>query len=68
MSDNVFPCPVCSTSLSFRLAHSRKTGKPFVMIVCPVDGRHMRGFIADRQFVSSVVEKLEHKSELLDSD
>ena len=64
MSDIAFPCPVCGVSLSFRLAHSRrKTAKPFVMIVCPVDGRHMRGFIGDRQFVSSVVSKLESKPE-----
>ena len=51
------PCPVCSETLSVRLATGRKSGKPFVMLVCPIDGRHIRAFVSDRDFVSSVIEK-----------
>ena len=54
---NQIPCPVCSTALSVRLAKGRKSGKPFVMLVCPNDGRHIRAFVSDRDFVSSVIEK-----------
>ena len=54
---NQIPCPVCSQSLSVRIAHGRKSGKPFVMLVCGKDGRHIRAFISDRQFVRGVVEK-----------
>lgn len=51
------PCPVCSDPLSVRLAKGRKSGKPFVMLVCPVDGRHIRAFVSDQDFVSGVIEK-----------
>ncbi len=50
-------CPVCSQDLSVRLARGRKSGKPFVMLVCGKDGRHLRGFISDKGFVAGVVEK-----------
>ena len=56
------PCPVCKTSLSVRLAHGRKSGKPFVMLICPTDGRHLRGFINDRDYVSRVLERVERTS------
>ena len=51
------PCPVCNGALAVRLARGRKSGKPFVMLVCGKDGRHLRGFISDREFVKGVVEK-----------
>ena len=54
---NEIRCPVCATPLAVRLAKGRKSGKPFVMLVCPVDGRHLRGFISDKGFVSGVIEK-----------
>jgi hypothetical protein len=54
-------CPVCGQPLSIRLAHGRKSGKPFVMLICDRDGRHIRAFISDRGFVSSVIAKLEKK-------
>jgi len=53
------PCPVCKTSLSLRLARGRKSGKPFVMFICPQDGRHFRGFINDRSFVQRVLDSIE---------
>ena len=51
------PCPVCSKSLSVRIAQGRKSGKSFVMLVCAKDGRHIRAFISDREFVKATVEK-----------
>ncbi len=52
-------CHICQTSLSVRLARGRKSGKPFVMLVCSSDGRHMRAFVADADYVSNVIEHLE---------
>ena len=54
---NEVACPVCNKPLSVRLAHGRKSGKPFVMLVCAKDGRHLRGFINDKSFVDGVMEK-----------
>ena len=39
----------------------RKSGKAFLMLVCPVDGRHFRGFITDRTYVRQVMSRLEEK-------
>ena len=52
-------CHICRVSLSVRLARGRKSGKPFVLLVCPEDGRHMRAFVADADYVRRVVERLE---------
>lgn len=56
------PCPVCKRELTVKLAHGRKSGKTSLMLVCPSDGRHFRGFIADRDYVSGVVNLLEERS------
>ena len=61
MTPSVPVCPVCQEPLSIRLATGRKSGKPFVMLVCAQDGRHIRAFISDRDFVSSVIARLEEK-------
>ncbi len=52
-------CQVCHVSLEIRLAHGRKSGKPFLMVICPKDGRHFRGFISDRAYVDEVLQRLE---------
>jgi len=59
------PCPVCSQPLAIRLARGRKSGKPFVMVLCSVDARHFRGFISHRPYVREVLDALEtqHSSE-----
>lgn len=49
------PCPVCHNPLDFRPAKGRKSGKPFILLICPVDGRHFRGFIADRAYVQRLL-------------
>jgi predicted RNA-binding Zn-ribbon protein involved in translation (DUF1610 family) len=52
-------CPVCGNPLIFRLAKSKRTGKPFIMLACKLDGRHFRGFICDRTYIGQVVDQLE---------
>ena len=52
-------CPVCHLTLSVRLARGRKSGKPFVMLVCPEDGRHFRAFITHRPYVREVLDRIE---------
>lgn len=59
MNHNLLQCPVCHQPLAVRLAHGRKSGKPFVMLLCGHDGRHFRGFISDRSYVAGVVERVE---------
>ena len=55
---NSIGCPVCRTPMELSPAKSRKAKKPktFLMLVCPEDGRHFRGFINDKSFVSQVVD------------
>jgi hypothetical protein len=53
------PCLICGTPLTLRLARGRKSGKPFLMLICPQDGRHFRGFINDQSYVKRVLTKLE---------
>ena len=63
-------CPVCSVPLRISPAKSRKAKKPktFVMLACPEDGRHFRGFIADRRFVSGVLAAAERAVETPEPD
>ena len=53
------PCVVCKEPLTVRLARGRKSGKPFVMLLCGRDGRHFRAFINDQVYVGHVLERLE---------
>lgn len=56
-------CPVCAGPLSVRLAKGRRSGKPFLMLVCPADGRHLRAFITDKVYVAAVLEAAEGRPE-----
>ena len=61
---NDIGCPVCGTPLRLTPARSRKAKRPktFLMLVCPEDGRHFRGFIQDRGFVGRVVDAAEEQA------
>ncbi len=48
-------CPICSNTLSVRIAKGRKSNKLFIMLVCGKDGRHFRGFITDQIYVKKVL-------------
>ena len=48
-------CPICSSTLSVRIAKGRKSNKLFIMMVCGKDGRHFRGFITDQPYVKRVL-------------
>ena len=50
-----------------RPAQGRKSGKPFLMLLCAVDGRHFRAFINDKAFVASVVARLEDQTSVAES-
>ena len=60
------PCLVCRKPLALRLARGRKSGKPFIMLVCPSDGRHFRGFISDQTYVRGVLALLEDQTPSFD--
>jgi len=55
------PCLICHSPLEMRLARGRKNGKPFIMLLCPVDGRHLRAFVNDQEYVRQVLELMEGK-------
>jgi len=55
-------CPVCGTTLEVRLAKGRKSGKPFIMAICPVTGKHIRAFLNDPDYVKGVLARLAKKA------
>ncbi len=54
-------CLICGTALTVRPARGRKSGKPFIMLLCPVSGKHFRAFVNDQEFVRQVIDRLEAK-------
>jgi hypothetical protein len=52
------PCIICGSGLTLRTARGRKSGKPFLMLLCLQDGRHFRGFINDQVYVKQVLARL----------
>lgn len=52
---NRIKCPVCKEEIQVSTAKGRKSGKPFVMLKCAVDGRHFRAFVTYRPFVDKVI-------------
>ena len=56
------PCLICGEPLTVRLARGRKSGKPFVMLLCSRDGRHFRAFINDQAYVNRLVAKMESQT------
>ena len=56
VSNQSLPCLVCGVQLEVRVAKGRKSNKPFIMVICPVDGRHFRGFVGDRDYVQRIAE------------
>ncbi len=54
---NQINCPICAEPLSVRAARGRASNKPFIMLVCPKDGRHLRAFITDKDFVNRILQE-----------
>jgi predicted RNA-binding Zn-ribbon protein involved in translation (DUF1610 family) len=52
-------CPVCGDPMAFQIARGRKSGKPFLMVKCLRDGRHFRGFVGDKEYVTRLIERIE---------
>ena len=61
------PCLICGDPLTVRMARGRKSGKPFVMLICGRDGRHFRGFITDQTYVGELLTRLEGHLAMSDS-
>ena len=59
MLDKAVPCLVCGEALSIRMSQGRKSGKPFIMLICPTDGRHFRGFVTYQPYVRDLLDLLE---------
>ena len=57
-TEKSIPCLVCKEPLKVKLTRGRKSGKPFVMLICSLDGRHFRAFINDQEYVSRVLESV----------
>ena len=57
-------CPVCGVALRLSPARSRKSKNPktFLMLACPEDGRHFRGFISDQEFVERSLDAVERQA------
>jgi len=55
-------CLVCGEPLSIRPATGRKSGKPFIMLICSTSGKHFRGFITDQSYVAGVMGRIEGRS------
>ena len=53
------PCIICQQALEVRPTKGRKSGKPSIMVICPNDGRHFRGFINDQNYVRQVLDQME---------
>jgi hypothetical protein len=39
------------------MAKGRASNKPFIMLICPKDGRHFRAFISDQTYINKVLEE-----------
>ena len=55
-------CPICKSDIATKLSRGRKSGKPFIMLICSKDGRHFRGFITYRPYVEGVLNIMEKTS------
>ena len=56
---NTPDCLICGEPLDLRPTQGRRSRKPSLMFVCPVDGRHFRAFVTYRPFVDAVLDRLE---------
>ncbi len=60
--DKVLPCPICGTDLEVKPCRPSKAGKNSLQVICPVDGRHLRGFIAHQPLVDDLLRGLKDLS------
>jgi hypothetical protein len=51
------PCPLCQEPLAMYVTTSRR-GRHAIGLVCRRDGRHLRGFINDKDFVAATIAKI----------
>ena len=52
------PCPICGTDLQVKPCRPSKAGKNSLHVRCPLDGRHLQGFIAHQPLVNELLRRL----------
>jgi hypothetical protein len=57
--DTSIPCPICGAALTLSLCRPSRAGKNSLHVPCPVEGRHLRGFIAHQPLVDEVLDQLQ---------
>ena len=57
-------CLVCAEPLDFRKTGGRRSRKPSLMFICPVDGRHFRAFVTYLPYVEAVLAGLAAHTDL----
>tara|TARA_Y100000588_G_C13679473_1_gene679720 strand:- start:71 stop:268 length:198 start_codon:yes stop_codon:yes gene_type:complete len=52
-------CPICAEELRVRPAQSKRSRKQkrFVYLFCPENGKHLRAFIGDEEFVQDTFKR-----------
>ncbi len=60
--NTLLPCPICGTDLEVKPCRPSKRGKNSLNVHCPVDGRHLRGFIAHQPLVDDLLRGLKDNS------
>lgn len=61
-------CPICGAELKLEFTTNKRTQRCGVMLVCPEDGRHFRGFINDPKSVRRAVDAGDPKVLLVKGD
>ena len=54
-------CLICGEPLDLRQTQGRRSRKPGLTFVCPVDGRHFRAFVTYQPYVEAVLSRLEEQ-------
>jgi hypothetical protein len=62
------PCLICQQPLTLRLARGRKSGKPFLMLVCPQGWSGLPGLFNDQAYVKQVLARLEGHTPSLEGE
>ena len=57
--DAAILCPICGAALTLPPCRPSRAGKNSLHVRCPVEGRHLRGFIAHQPLVDEVLGQLQ---------
>jgi hypothetical protein len=57
--DASIPCPICGAALTLSPCRPSRAGKNSLHVRCPVEGRHLRGFITHQPLVDEVLDQVQ---------